>query len=169
MFYPFFNQNYFRAELVFLKQYYRYYFSRNLWLFSMGWSDSHFCLIALIISLCVVYILSFYLFSLSLHLRLILFYRPLCFLYTRSLIRFLLLPYVLSVSAPFPCSLILPDSVAFIFMIIQRHHWTAKSLLLPFLFLPFPLSLSLSFTRSLHFSPYWFIFFPPGFIFAFCN
>lgn len=30
------------AESLFLRQYYRYYFSRKLWLFSMGWSDSHF-------------------------------------------------------------------------------------------------------------------------------
>lgn len=132
----FLNKNYFIVEPFSLKQYYWYYFSRKSWLlFSMGWSDSHFCLIALIISVCLVYILSFYLFSLSMHFRLILSYSLSAFPTLVHLFVFFFCLTVLSVWAPFPCSVILPDSVAFIFMIIQRHHWTAKSLWLSFLFL----------------------------------
>lgn len=79
---------------------------------------------------------------------------------------------VLSAWAPFPCSLILPDSVAFIFMIIQRRHWTAKSLLLPFFLLAFlPLFPSCLFPASFPYSVFplqvWFIYFPRGFIVLF--
>lgn len=131
----------------------------------MGWSESHFWLIALIISLLVVYILSFYLFSLSLHFPFILSYRPRSAFFTLVLLFvFFFSLTVLSVSAPFLCSLILPDSVAFIFMIILQHHWTAKSLLLPFLFL-LPLFPSLCFLLLLYLFSSWLYF---GFVIK-CN
>lgn len=71
-----------------LKQYYRYYFLRKLFLiilFGVKWFSLF--LIGLIISVLVVYILSSYLFSLSLHFLLILSYRPLFAFYSSTLIR----------------------------------------------------------------------------------
>lgn len=160
-FIPSLTKNYFRAELVFLKQYYRYYFSRNLWLFSMGWSDSHFCLIALIISLRVVYILSFYLYSFSLHFLFILSYRPLCFLYTSSLIRFLLLPYCVICLGSIS---LLPDTPWLSSFHFHDNPATPLDCEIAFTAFSFSLSLPLS-----PFSPYWFIFFSSWLYFSFCN
>lgn len=154
-----------RAELVFLKQYYRYYFSRKLFLiilFGVKWFSSF--LIGLIISVLVVYILSFYLFSLSLHFLFILFYRPLSAFYSSSLIRSFL--FLLHCVICLGSISLLPDTPWLSSFHFHDNPTTPLDCEIAFAAPSPPLSLSLSLS-CFSLSPHYYLVFPFGSILLF--